>query len=120
MAHSVFNKIPKDKYILENELAFAIYDINPVAKGHILVITKREVGSYFEATEEEVHAIWSLIDEANELLDEELSPDGYNIGINIGKVAGQTVDHLHVHLIPRYEGDSNNPAGGIRNVVLAP
>ena len=100
-------------YILENELAFAIYDKYPVSKGHVLVIPKRHYASYFDATPEEVTAINELIIQIKEILDE-LKPDGYNIGINVGEAAGQTVFHLHIHVIPRYSGDVDNPRGGIR------
>ena len=100
-------------YILENELAFAIYDKYPVSKGHVLVIPKRHYASYFDATPEELTAINELIIQIKEILDE-LKPDGYNIGINVGEAAGQTVFHLHIHVIPRYSGDVDNPRGGIR------
>ena len=100
-------------YILENELAFAIYDKYPVSKGHVLVIPKRHYASYFDATPEELTAINELIIQIKEILDE-LKPDGYNIGINVGEAAGQTVFHLHIHVIPRYTGDVDNPRGGIR------
>ena len=100
-------------YILENELAFAIYDKYPVSKGHVLVIPKRHYASYFDATPEEVTAINELIIQIKEILDE-LKPDGYNIGINVGEAAGQTVFDLHIHVIPRYSGDVDNPRGGIR------
>ena len=100
-------------YILENELAFAIYDKYPVSKGHVLVIPKRHYASYFDAAPEELTAINELIIQIKEILDE-LKPDGYNIGINVGEAAGQTVFHLHIHVIPRYSGDVDNPRGGIR------
>ena len=100
-------------YILENELAFAIYDKYPVSKGHVLVIPKRHYASYFDATPEELTAINELIIQIKEILDE-LKPDGYNIGINVGEAAGQTVFHLHIHVIHRYSGDVDNPRGGIR------
>lgn len=101
-------------YILENQLAIAIYDHYPVNKGHVLVIPKRHFASYFEATKEEIIAFNALIHKVKELLDGELKPDGYNIGINVGESAGQTIFHLHIHVIPRYFGDVENPRGGIR------
>ena len=107
--------ISKD-YIAENELAFAIYDNFPVNKGHVLIIPKRHFASFFDATQEEIQAFYSLTNKIKELLDEEFKPDGYNIGINIGVVAGQTIFHLHIHIIPRYKGDVENPRGGIRKL----
>jgi|SRR5271156_4593804 len=105
--------------VLENELAFVLRDNFPVAKGHSLVCTKRHVPNCFGATKEEHSAVQSLIFQCRELLDRELSPDGYNVGINIGEAAGQTVMHFHVHLIPRYFGDVIDPRGGVRGVIPA-
>ena len=101
-------------YIMENELAFAIYDHYPVNKGHVLVIPKRHYASYFDATQDEIIAFNELINKVKELLDGEFKPDGFNIGINIGESVGQTIFHLHIHVIPRYFGDVDNPKGGIR------
>jgi len=106
-----------NNYVLENELAYAIYDKFPVSKGHLLIISKRHVRGYFDATKEEKLAIYDLVDKCKEFLDEEYSPAGYNIGINIGETAGQTVMHLHVHLIPRYNRDVEDPRGGVRGVI---
>ena len=103
--------------VLENDLAFAIYDKYPVNLGHILIIPKRHFSNYFDATKEEKEALLELLEESKGLLDREFSPDGYNIGINICEAAGQTVWHLHVHLIPRYKGDIDNPRGGVRGVI---
>lgn len=102
-------------YIIDNELAIAIYDHFPVNKGHVLIIPKRHYASFFDATTEEVLAFNDLIHKARKLIDNELKPEGYNIGVNIGEAAGQTVFHLHIHIIPRYSGDVDNPRGGIRN-----
>jgi len=106
----------RDKLIAENDLAFAIYDTFPVNEGHVLVIPKRHFRSFFDATQAEVAAIYDLLRRAKEILEVRLKPDGYNVGVNIGEAAGQTVMHLHVHLIPRYDGDVENPRGGIRNL----
>lgn len=108
--------LKKQKYIMENELAFAIYDAYPVNKGHMLVMPKRHFADYFEATTEEITALNDLLQKVKGLLDEELKPDGYNIGINIGYAGGQTIFHLHIHIIPRYNGDVENPRGGIRKL----
>lgn len=110
------NYLNNKDYIAENELAFAIYDTFPVNKGHVLIMPKRHFASYFDATQEEIQAFYSLTNEIKELLDDELKPDGYNIGINIGEAAGQTIFHLHIHIIPRYKGDVENPRGGIRKL----
>lgn len=104
-------------YILENELAYAIYDKYPVGKGHMLFIPKRHVKDFFDITKEEREAIFELIDEGKKLLDEKYSPDSYNVGINCGEHAGQTIMHVHVHLIPRYIGDMKDPTGGVRGVI---
>lgn len=103
--------------VRENELAYAIYDKYPVNKGHILIITKRHISSYFETSTKERKAILEIIDECKAILDDTYSPDGYNIGINCGETAGQTIFHLHVHLIPRYKGDIEDPKGGVRGVI---
>lgn len=100
-----FCSIPLDAVISANNLVFTIRDAFPVTEGHTLVIPRRHFCSYFEATDEEHKAILEAIREVKDQLDAEFHPDGYNIGVNVGEVAGQTVDHLHVHVIPRYEGD---------------
>ena len=105
------------KIIASNNLAVAIYDRFPVSPGHILVIPRRHFADYFDATEEERRAIDQLLQESRAILLREKSPNGFNIGINVGAAAGQTVSHLHVHLIPRYVGDHPQPAGGVRHVI---
>lgn len=102
--------------IAENELCFAIYDKYPVNLGHVLIIPKRHYKSFFDATIEEVTAIYELIHKCKEILDKKYKPTGYNIGININESAGQTIMHLHVHLIPRYDNDVEDPRGGVRNL----
>ena len=103
--------------ILENDLAFAAYDRFPVSQGHILIIPKRHFSDFFQCTLPERMAILQLIDKCKDHLSKEFHPDGYNIGINCGEAAGQTVFHLHVHFIPRYNGDIENPCGGVRGVI---
>ena len=103
--------------IIENELAFAHYDTYPVSAGHCLIITRRHVGQYFQATAEEKAAIWQLLEEVKPIIDREFGPDGYNVGVNIGAAAGQSIPHLHIPLIPRYAGDVENPQGGVRGVI---
>ena len=103
--------------VLENELALAFYDKYPVNKGHLLIIPKRHVEQYFDLTEQERMAIDELLFKGKKMLDEQYQPDGYNIGINCGEAAGQTIFHVHVHLIPRYDGDMEDPRGGVRGVI---
>lgn len=103
--------------ILSNELAYVRYDKYPVNEGHLLIIPYRHVSDYFDLTPYEKTAIFDLLDEAKAFLEKERHPDGYNIGINVGESAGQTVWHVHVHLIPRYKGDVEDPRGGVRGVI---
>ncbi len=103
--------------ITESELAFAIYDKYPVNKGHALIIPKRHCSSYFELTAEEQTSCWQMVNELKNFLSEEFNPDGFNIGININEEAGQTIPHMHIHLIPRYKGDITQPEGGVRGVI---
>ena len=116
---SPFKEIRTCDWITSNELAFAIYDGYPVSPGHSLVITKRLVATWFEATAEEQAALMELVNIVKERLEETLSckPDGYHVGFNAGVAAGQTVPHVHIHVIPRYAGDSDDPRGGIRWVI---
>ena len=105
------------KKIIENENAFAIYDGFPVSKGHVLVIPKRVVAEIFDLNDEEYSSCFNLVKEVKKILEEEFKPDGFNIGINNGEKAGQTIFHAHIHVIPRYSGDVDNPRGGIRHVI---
>jgi diadenosine tetraphosphate (Ap4A) HIT family hydrolase len=94
-----------------------IRDAFPVSPGHSLVVLKRHVASYFEVTHEERLALMELLDQARAAAEHEFHPDGYNVGINDGPAAGQTVPHLHVHLVPRFMGDVADPRGGVRWVI---
>lgn len=114
---SEFSEISEDDWIDSNDQAFAIYDNYPVTEGHVLIITKREVPTWYDANEDEQRAIMSLLEKMKLFLQENYDPDGFNIGINNGEAAGQTIPHLHVHLIPRYEGDMDDPRGGVRHVI---
>lgn len=116
MPQCIFCNLPKEKVIDENDLAVAFYDAYPVNEGHVLIIPKRHVETYFDATQDEKNAISLLLAKAKEKLDERFHPDGYNIGVNVGAAAGQTIFHLHVHLIPRYAGDVPDPRGGVRKI----
>lgn len=109
--------IKQSDLVLENDLAFARFDDYPINKGHLEVITKRHTESWWDTTIEERLAIFELLDKAKKLVDGKYNPIGYNIGINIGEAARQSVMHLHVHLIPRYKKDVLNPRGGVRNII---
>ena len=114
-----FCSISADRILAETPLTITITDGFPVSPGHTLVIPKRHIASPFETTEAEMTAIWQAIRAAAERLRAENQPDGFNIGVNDGTAAGQTVMHLHWHLIPRYEGDQPDPRGGIRRIFPA-
>lgn len=108
----------RQRIVAENSLAYAIRDGFPVTQYHTLFIPKRHVKDYFELTQAEINAINQLIQEQKMLLDKlDKSIDGYNIGMNCGETAGQTVFHCHVHLIPRRKGDVENPRGGVRHLI---
>ena len=111
------NCLNDSDYAMENEYAFVRYDDFPVNDGHIEVIPKRHVRDWWETTTEEKTAIFELLDNAKKIIDKKYNPDGYNIGMNLGEVAGQSIMHLHVHLIPRYKGDVENPRGGVRGII---
>lgn len=112
-----FCRLGEGEIILANELAIAVVDRFPVTPGHSLVIPRRHVVSLFETTAEEREAIFDLVAKVRERLLEERQPDAFNIGINDGVAAGQTVMHLHVHLIPRYANDTDDPRGGVRWIM---
>ncbi len=114
---SVFNKITKEHYLCEGENFFVIRDKYPVSPGHALIISKEERLDYFELTEEEKTELTTMIDQTKVEIEKVYSPDGYNIGMNCGGVAGQTVMHFHCHVIPRYNGDMKDPRGGVRGVI---
>jgi diadenosine tetraphosphate (Ap4A) HIT family hydrolase len=95
-------------------MGFVIRDAYPISPGHTLVIPRRHIASFFELETDERDALMDLLEQAKTALDLELRPDAYNMGINDGKDAGQTIAHLHIHLIPRYQGDQPDPRGGVR------
>ena len=103
---------------LENEFAYASYDTYPVSEHHCLIIPKRHVMDYFELTNEELIACNDLIRIIKEdILDKDKTVKAFNIGTNVGKISGQSIMHCHIHLIPRREGDVENPQGGVRSVI---
>ena len=109
--------IDPDAIVAENDLALAFRDSYPVSTGHTLVITRRHAETWFDATKEEQLALLELVNEVKAKLDDELYPDGYNVGFNAGEAAGQTVMHIHLHVIPRFDGDIKDPRGGIRGAI---
>ena len=105
--------------IASTSLSLAFFDGFPVSPGHALIIPRRHVASFFDLTEEERRDLLSLLDRVKDIVEERYHPDGYNIGVNVGAAAGQSVFHVHMHLIPRYIGDVQNPKGGVRGVIPA-
>jgi diadenosine tetraphosphate (Ap4A) HIT family hydrolase len=103
--------------LVSRRLVFALYDTSPVTPGHVLLVPRRHVADWFETTSAERRELMALADELRIRLQRERAPDGFNLGINVGEAAGQTVSHVHVHLIPRYRGDVANPRGGVRGVI---
>ena len=111
--------IPPERIILSSTLAYAVRDMHPVTPFHSLVIPKRHVIDYFGLTKEELLACNDLLRQVRRgILIEDKKVAGFNIGINVGELAGQTVFHCHIHLIPRRKGDVENPRGGVRNLIL--
>lgn len=106
-----------DMVLIEDELAYVRYDNNTLSRGHVLVVPRRHVGNFFDMTAEEKTAVMALLDRAQEIVAQQHKPDGYNIGVNVGRAAGQSRMHVHVHLIPRYTGDVADPRGGVRCVL---
>jgi len=106
-----------DQVLIADDLAYVRYDNNSLSKGHVLVVPRRHVASFFDMTAQEKAAVIALLDRAKVRIEAEFHPDGYNIGVNIGRAGGQSRMHVHVHLIPRYTGDVADPSGGIRCVL---
>ena len=100
-----------------NDHAVAISDAYPVNPGHTLIVSRRHVADLFDLSADERNSLWALLSLVKRTLDERHSPAGYNVGANVGAAAGQTVGHVHVHVIPRYEGDVADPRGGVRWVI---
>ncbi len=101
----------------ESATVYAMFDKYPVSNGHTLVIPKQHIADYFELPTRTKTALWLVVDRVKMLLTQRFHPDGFNVGVNVGITAGQTVPHVHIHIIPRYAGDVNNPTGGVRNVI---
>ena len=114
MTDCPFCQLEQLNIVAANNFAVAVYDRSPVNPGHALIIPRRHFVSFFEATQEEQNGMLELLSEMHQILLREREPSGFNIGINDGAAAGQTVMHLHIHLIPRYAGDTADPRGGVR------
>jgi diadenosine tetraphosphate (Ap4A) HIT family hydrolase len=105
------------KVICDSDDCIAFYDRFPVSKGHVLIVPKRHVANYFDLTKSEIASMQQMLIRVKKILDSKFKPDGYNIGVNVNEAAGQSVLHVHMHLIPRYKGDVENPRGGVRGVI---
>lgn len=113
-----FCNLEKDReLIVETAIAYAIFDKFPVNDGHALIIPKKHCSNYFDLTAEEQSACILILNEVKKVIQKQFNPDGFNVGININEAAGQTVPHVHIHLIPRYTGDVAEPRGGVRGVI---
>jgi len=108
-----------DMVLIEDDLAYVRYDNNSLARGHVLVVPRRHVASFFDMTAAEKTSVLGLLDRAKARVEHDHRPDGYNIGVNVGRAGGQTRMHVHVHLIPRYTGDVADPRGGVRCVLAS-
>lgn len=117
MKNSPFNPIAPERVIAESDVAIAFLDAYPVSDGHILVVPKQVVASLYELDAAAQAAVWKLVSDVRVILQEKYNPDGFNIGINDGTAAGQTIPHAHIHIIPRYKGDTPDPRGGIRWII---
>jgi diadenosine tetraphosphate (Ap4A) HIT family hydrolase len=113
----IFCNPDEESVVLRNNHGYARYDGYPVSPGHLLIIPYRHVSSLFDLTDKEVQGLWSLLKAGKEFLNEKYHPDGFNVGVNVGEAAGQSVFHVHIHLIPRYHGDVKDPKGGVRGVI---
>lgn len=111
------NPDSKRELIAESATSFSIYDKFPVSDGHALIIPKRHCEDYFNLTYKEQSACIFMLNKVKKIVSDRFKPDGYNVGINVGEKAGQTVNHVHIHLIPRYDGDVKEPRGGVRGVI---
>ena len=112
-----FCDLPEDRIILSMPRVFAVRDIFPASRGHTLIITRRHVATAFETDADERREMFEAMDAVVKALDEEYEPAGYNVGFNVGEAAGQTVMHVHLHVIPRYRRDVDDPRGGVRHVI---
>ena len=113
----LFCEVPESEILIDHDLCFARWDKFPVSPGHLLIIPKRHFESMFDASADEFQAFQEVLVQAKQEIEKQYRPDGYNIGVNDGQAAGQSVFHVHIHVIPRYKGDVENPLGGVRGVL---
>ena len=111
------DRLEQGDLLTSNDLAAAFLDAYPLNPGHALIVPRRHESDYFALSEAERRALSFLVDEVRTAIQEQHQPDGYNIGLNAGAAAGQTIEHTHIHIIPRYHGDVDDPRGGIRWVL---
>ena len=107
----------EQRILFQNKSFYSIYDTNPTTRGHVILIPKRHVASILNLENPEPLDLQECLKDTVKVIKKEFKPDGYNIGINDGEAAGQTIFHLHVHIFPRYKGDVRNPKGGVRNII---
>ena len=112
-----FCNIDKKRILFDTSEWIAMYDAYPVSKGHTLLITKEHYETYFDLPDQLKESLQFRLNQVKGILDNEFHPDGYNIGCNCGEAAGQSIMHFHLHIIPRYKGDCENPRGGVRGVI---
>ena len=111
------DRVAAGDLLVEDELAAAFPDAFPLTRGHTLIVPRRHEADYFALTADEQTALWQLVNRMRHRIERELHPDGYNLGVNVGEAAGQTVGHVHIHLIPRYAGDVDDPRSGIHWII---
>ena len=114
---SIFLEFSEERILYRGKYFFIVFDGYPVTDGHCLIISNKVKETYFDLSNEEKQSLLEMIEKAKEIIEGKYKPDGYNIGMNSGKVAGQTVMHFHCHVIPRYKGDMEDPKGGVRGVI---
>jgi len=114
---NIGERINKERILYEDSTWIAILDGYPVTDGHTLLIPKRHCATYFDLNDKESSSLFNVIKTIKDILEEKYNPQGFNIGVNCGEVSGQTIMHCHVHIIPRYDGDVENPRGGVRGVI---
>jgi diadenosine tetraphosphate (Ap4A) HIT family hydrolase len=112
-----FCELDEDRVWLENDTAIVLWDAFPLTEGHTLVVPRQHVASLYELPADAQAALWALVGEARNRLNDELQLDGFNIGLNDGEAAGQTILHVHIHIIPRRDGDVADPRGGVRWII---
>lgn len=114
---SFCNPRTKTEFITESAMVYSILDGFPVTNGHALVIPKKHISNYFDLSINQQQSIWIVVNRVKEILDKRYKPDGFNVGFNVNEPAGQSIFHAHIHVIPRYSGDMDNPKGGVRHVI---